>query len=84
MILVGIIPGPKEPSLTISSYLTPLVYEPKEFFKGVIVPCISPDGKHIRSVVIKLVLTCIVCDLPGQERCAGSFLLVAIVGVVDV
>ena len=71
MILVGIIPGPKEPSLTINSYLTPLVYELKEFYKGVIVPCISPDGKHIRSVVIKLVLTCIVCDLPATRKVCG-------------
>lgn len=35
MILVGVIPGPKEPSLHINSYLLPLVNELLEFYSGV-------------------------------------------------
>lgn len=35
IILVGIIPGPKEPSLTLNSILAPLVSDLLEFWKGV-------------------------------------------------
>ena len=48
MILAGIIPGLKEPSLNINSYLTPLVLELKEFYDGVNLPCISQDGLHFQ------------------------------------
>ena len=38
VILVGIIPGPKEPKLTMNSYLTPLVEELKALWNGVLLP----------------------------------------------
>ena len=60
MILVSIIPGPKEPSLNINVYLTPLVYELKEFYNGMRQTCISQDGCYYRSVLIRLALTCVV------------------------
>ena len=44
MLLVGIIPGPHEPSLNINSYLTPFVLELKEFYEGVLLPTISESG----------------------------------------
>ena len=71
MILVGIIPGPKEPSLNINSYLTPLVYELKEFYHGIVLPSLSSDGKTIHSVVLRLALTCIICDLPATRKVCG-------------
>lgn len=35
VILVGLIPGPKEPPLTINSYITPLVSELLELWEGI-------------------------------------------------
>ena len=35
MILVGLIPGPKEPNYSINSYLYPLVQELQQFWSGV-------------------------------------------------
>ena len=36
VILVGVIPGPSEPSLHINTFLTPLVTELKQLWKGVL------------------------------------------------
>ena len=66
MILVGVIPGPKEPSLNINSYLTPLVEELKSFWTGV--RLLSPK---YGSVVIKIALTCVACDLPATRKVCG-------------
>lgn len=71
MILVGVIPGPKEPKLDINSYLSPLVHELLQFYNGVVLPCTSPDGRQLRSVMIRLALTCVVCDLPATRKVCG-------------
>ena len=39
IILAGIIPGPKEPKLTLNSFLKPLVEDLKEFWSGITIPC---------------------------------------------
>ena len=71
MILAGIIPGPKEPSLNINSYLTPLVLELKEFYDGVNLPCISQDGLHFQLKCIRLALVGVMCDLPATRKVCG-------------
>ena len=67
IIVVGIIPGPKEPKQTINSYLMPLVYELKEAWElGINVK------SHDNSVVcIKLALSCITCDIPATRKVCG-------------
>ena len=65
MILVGLIPGPKEPKHTINSYLSPLVQELLEFWSGIqIATCKGPK-------VIRIALTCIACDIPATRKVCG-------------
>ena len=71
MILVGIIPGPKEPNLNINSYLMPLVLELKAFYNGVSLPSITKNGKTFGQVTIRLALMCIICDLPATRKVSG-------------
>ena len=67
VILVGIIPGPKEPKLNINSYLTPLVLELEEAWKeGFIVK--SPQGIEI---TVRLALSCVSCDIPASRKVCG-------------
>lgn len=71
MCLVGVIPGPKEPSLTdINHFLRPLVDELLEFWhRGVFFPETAERttfGRVVRAVVIPLV-----CDLPALRKTSG-------------
>ena len=66
VILIGIIPGPKEPKYTMNQYLSHLVEELKEFWHGVEIPLLNT-----RSVVVKLALTGISCDLPAVCKVCG-------------
>lgn len=66
IILVGIIPGPKEPKLTINSYLEPLVDELKEFWSGV--DLVLPSGN---SVTVRVCLVCVTCDIPAIRKVCG-------------
>lgn len=67
VILVGLIPGPREPSLTINSYLAPLVQELQQAWD---------TGFTIRDstntlVTIRLAISCVVCDLPASRKVCG-------------
>jgi len=63
IILVGVLPGPKEPKKTINSYLTPLVTELQEAWEqGFNV--MSPQGT---SLLVKLTLSCVTCDIPASR-----------------
>ena len=67
IILVGIIPGPSEPKLSINSYLAPLVIELQEAWeKGF---TLATYNKSI--VTVKLVLTCVACDIPASRKVCG-------------
>ena len=70
MILVGIIPGPHEPSLNINSYLSPLVLELNTFYTGVTLP-VSSDVR--RTVTFRLALAGVFCDLPASRKVWLSF-----------
>lgn len=70
MILVGIIPGPSEPSLNINSYLTPLVMELKEFYEGISVHCAAKNSK-LMNIHLRLALVGIMCDLPASRKVCG-------------
>lgn len=66
VLLVGIIPGPREPALSINSYLTPLIDELLSFLKGV---QMNVHGKGVRTV--RCALLCLACDTPACRKAAG-------------
>ena len=63
VIVVGIIPGPKEPALHMNSFLQPLVDELKELWEGVIVSI-----PNMISTVIRAALICVACDIPAARK----------------
>ena len=67
MILVGIIPGPAEPPLTINSYLAPLVDDLKHAWS----PGISISTRNCSSITVRLALTCVACDIPASRKVCG-------------
>ena len=64
IIIVGVIPCPKEPKKTINSYLSPLVMELNEAWKHGF-DVFSPENISVR---IKLALTCVTCDIPATRK----------------
>ena len=66
VILVGLIPGPKEPRNHINSFLAPFVHDMKVLFDGVNVD-LSDKG----IITIRAVLACIACDLPATRKVCG-------------
>ena len=66
IILLGIIPGPKEPKKHVNSFLTPLMAELRELWQGVILQ--SSGGN---SVVVRGALLCVACDLPASRKVSG-------------
>ena len=65
-ILVGVIPGPKEPKKTMNSYLTPLVRELKELWSG-----IQMSTNSGNSVLVRAALFCLACDIPASRKVSG-------------
>ena len=68
-ILIGIIPGPREPKLTINTYLRPLVDELLKFWNGVTLPVYTTQG--IKDKIVRAALLCISCDLPAAAKVCG-------------
>ena len=67
VILVGLMPGPREASHNINSYLGPLVLELQQAWKeGFIV--MSP---HQIPVTVRLALSCVACDIPASRKVSG-------------
>ncbi len=56
-------PGPKESSLNINSYLSPLVEELNLFWRGVLIP-IEQQGVTLN---INVRLVCVACDIPASK-----------------
>lgn len=66
IILVGVIPGPKEPEKTINSFLEPLVHELQLLWKGELVGI-----SNSRTVLVRAAVTCISCDIPAARKVCG-------------
>ena len=67
IMLVGLIPGPSEPKLTVNSYLSPLVEELQlAWFNGIKVK--TCDGLE---VTFRLALSCVACDIPASRKVCG-------------
>lgn len=77
IVLLGIIPGPKEPKNDINSYLSHFVVELKEFWHGVEIPVSYLPSGHI---VVRLALIGLSCDLPAVRKVCGFLGHSAILG----
>ena len=60
-ILVGIIPGPKEPTKSINSFLQPMV---DDFIK-------LWDGVVLKKILVRGALLCAGCDIPAARKTCG-------------
>ena len=66
VILVGVIPGPKEPQLHINSFLSPLVDELQQLWQRL--PMQLHNGLH---VLVRAALLCVGCDIPAARKVCG-------------
>ena len=65
-LLIGLIPGPKEPSKTINTYLAPVVKDLLVLWQGVPLRCGQPDVLTLRCALL-----CVACDLPAGRKTCG-------------
>lgn len=80
LVLVGIIPGPKEPSTSdMNHYLDPLVDELLLLMNGVTMNAMMPDGQ-IQAQKVKAALSMVCCDLPAAKKTSGFVSFHAICG----
>ena len=78
MTLVGIIPGPREPSLHMNSYLEPVVRELLQLWKGI--EMVTPD----RIQTVRAALLCTASDIPATRKLGGFVGNGALKGAQDV
>lgn len=67
VMLVGVIPGPHEPKLTINTYLKPLVEELNILWKGI---QYKPSESNV-SCTFRAALLCVGCDVPAARKVCG-------------
>lgn len=73
IMLVGIIPGPKEPK-TMDHYLKPLVGDLNKLFIGV---KMKNSYSLFGETTIRAIVSCVVCDLPAVRKVCGFLSYVA-------
>ena len=66
VLLVGVIPGPKEPRLDINAFLKPLVDDLLLLWTGVIMHTIDSFP-----VLVRAALLCAACDIPAARKTCG-------------
>ena len=74
VIIVGIIPGPKEPQLVINSFLKPFVDELLQFWRGVYIK--EKDDECL----YKFMLLGSSSDVPATRKCCGFLSYIALKG----
>ena len=67
VLLIGIIPGPKEPKHDINCYLAPLVEELKLLWSGTDMR-IHPKTTTVH---VQCALLCVACDIPAARKVCG-------------
>lgn len=67
VLLIGIIPGPKEPKHAINSYLAPLVLELQKAWES---GFLMKTAQQVE-VRVKLALSCVSCDIPASRKVVG-------------
>lgn len=65
ILVIGIIPGPSEPSMNINSYLEPVVKDLKNLWEGVL---LDINGKQTK---IRAAVACLACDVPAARKVGG-------------
>ncbi len=65
-LLLGVIPGPREPELTINTFLKPLVEELLKLWNAI--PMKTHDN---RFVLVRAALLCVACDIPAARKVCG-------------
>ena len=63
--IIGIIPGPSEPSMNINTYLRPLIDDLQALWAGV---TININGKK---KTIRAAISCLACDVPAARKVGG-------------
>ena len=66
VMLIGVIPGPREPKKEMNSYLRPLVKELNQLWDGVMMQCASGTP-----VIVRAALICTACDIPAARKVSG-------------
>ena len=70
IILAGIIPGPREPKKHINTFLSPIVEDLKQLYRGIVIPnSLSCCG----STIIRAVVSCVSCDIPATRKVCGFY-----------
>ena len=67
VLLVGIIPGPNEPSQNINSYLSPLVFDLLDLWNGLHMNIHGAETKKL----VRAALVLVSCDLPAGRKVCG-------------
>ena len=67
VMIVGVLPGPSEPKKNMNTYLTSLVDELLELWKGIF---LSAHDIHV-FVPVCCALLCVSCDLPATRKVCG-------------
>ena len=70
LILVGLIPGPREPSRDINSFLSPLTDELEELWEGVELN-VARGCMITGTVTYRAALLCLGCDIPAARKVGG-------------
>ena len=76
IILVGLIPGPTEPKVTVDTFLRPLLDELLDFWKGITIPI----GEERVLEKVRCALLCVSCNLPAGRKICGFFSYSATLG----
>jgi len=76
VILLGIIPGPSEPSRDINQYLEPFVSELKQFFTGIQMKIHGVSEPK----VVRCLLLGVACDMPAGRKACGFLRHSALLG----
>ena len=66
LIVVGIIPGPKEPKHNINSFLQPLVDDRIDLWDGVIL-----DNENGTQEMFRAAILALSSDIPATRKCGG-------------
>ena len=67
--LIGILPGPKEPELTVNSFIEPLVKDLLLLWEGVELQVCQ--GTHTETKLVHGAVICCSCDLPAGRKLCG-------------
>ena len=65
VLLVGVIPGPTEPSKNINTFLEPMIVDLRALWKGVV---FNIKG---RAITVRAALSCVACDVPAGRKLGG-------------